>query len=72
MDRISVIVVDDEQYSLEVLADMVSRMPEIRLINTFYSPKIALNFLIDNPEIDLIFLDIRLPEMTGFDFLKEL
>jgi two-component system LytT family response regulator len=72
MDKISTIIIDDEILSLQMQEEMLHKMDEVSLLKTFTKPKQALSYLIENPEIDLIFLDIRMPEMSGFDFLKEL
>jgi len=72
MDKISAIIVDDELLSLQMLEEMLHKLDEVSLLKTFTKPKQAINYLIENPGIDLIFLDIMMPEMGGFDFLKAL
>ena len=47
-------------------------MEGINLTGTFTDPINAIEFLTEHPETELIFLDIRMPRMNGFDFVKEL
>ena len=66
-----VIIVDDEPLALDVIETYVSRMPNLELIarcnNAFEA-----NEALKNNEIDLMFLDIQMPQLTGIDFLKTL
>ncbi len=66
-----VIIVDDEPLALDVMETYVSRMPNLELVarcnNAFEA-----NEALKNNEIDLMFLDIQMPQLTGIDFLKTL
>ena len=71
MARIKSLIVDDEQHCIETLAWQLEKYtPEIDLVGTFVSPISALNFLQSHP-VDLLFLDIEMPEMNGFDLLQQ-
>jgi DNA-binding LytR/AlgR family response regulator len=67
----NVIIVDDEPLALDVLETYISRMPELNLIarcnNAFEA-----NDVLKNNDIDLMFLDIQMPQLTGIEFLKTL
>ena len=63
------VIVDDEVASLESLNFDLERFDEIQIVGCFSSPVEALAFL-DNNEVDLVFLDINMPEMTGFELLE--
>lgn len=64
------IIIDDEQHCIETLQWQLDKyVSDIEIVATFCSPKEALKFLEAN-EIDLVFLDIEMPEMNGFQFLK--
>lgn len=65
------IAVDDEPKALDVISIHASKAPEINLIKTFTNPKDALVFLKDN-FVDLIFLDINMPGISGLQFVKNL
>lgn len=66
-----VIIVDDEPLALDVIETYVSRMPNLQLVakcnNAFEA-----NEALKNNEIDLMFLDIQMPQLTGIEFLKTL
>lgn len=68
---ITSIIIDDEPAAIEVLADFAKRTPNLSLLKTFRDPLEALSFLRDT-NIDLIFLDINMPGLSGMDLLKVL
>ena len=65
------IIVDDEPLALDVLETFIEQMPGVELIarcgNAFEA-----NEALKNDEINLMFLDIQMPQMTGLEFLKSL
>jgi two-component system, LytTR family, response regulator len=65
------IAVDDEPKALDVISIHASKAPEIELIKTFTDPEKALAFLKDN-YVDLIFLDINMPIVSGLQFVDKL
>lgn len=66
------IIIDDEKDSHEVLKDMLSKShPDFRVVASGFSVKEGLN-LIRKFSPNLIFLDIEMPDGTGFDLLKQL
>src|SRR5215207_5696439 len=65
------IIVDDDQISRELIRDYVSDTPELELLGEFPSAIEANNFLSKN-HVDLIFLDVEMPKMTGIELLKSL
>ena len=68
---IKAIIVDDEPLALDVLETYIEQMPEIELVQkceNAFEPNDALK----NNDIDLMFLDIQMPQLTGIDFLKSL
>lgn len=64
------IVIDDEEFSREILALLILKSPNLVLIESFESAIDAIKYLNENNTIDLIFLDIHLPNFSGFDFVK--
>lgn len=58
------IIVDDEQYVLEEIAETIKDFKEIQIIETTNNPKQALEFIKKN-EVQLAFLDIEMPEING-------
>ncbi len=65
------IAVDDEPKALDVISIHASKSPEIDLVKTFTNPEHALVFLKDN-FVDLIFLDINMPLISGLQFVERL
>jgi DNA-binding LytR/AlgR family response regulator len=66
---IKCIAIDDEPLALEVIKDYASKTPFLDLKATFVNTQSALKFLLEN-EIELVFLDIKMPDISGLDFAK--
>lgn len=69
--KINCIAIDDEPLALDVIKSHVSKVPFLDLKGVFKNPFDAIAFL-DNEEVDLMFVDIQMPELTGFEFLQAL
>lgn len=65
------IAIDDEPRALEVIKSHAGRVDFLTLEQTFVDPFKAINYVNDHP-IDLIFLDINMPDISGFRLLKNL
>ncbi|MFD2784874.1 LytR/AlgR family response regulator transcription factor [Hymenobacter rubripertinctus] len=63
------LVVDDEAPALAILADYISQVPFLTLVGTTTKPIEALT-LVQQGGVDLVFLDIQMPRLTGLQFLK--
>jgi len=63
------ILIDDEEMSRKSLKHFCSKLDYLNVLGDFESPLDALKILKEE-RIDLIFLDIHMPEFSGFDFLK--
>ncbi len=68
---IKAIIVDDEPLALDVLETYIGQTPEISLVQRC-SNALEANEALSKQEIDLMFLDIQMPQLTGIDFLKTL
>lgn len=67
------IVIDDDALSRRVIEEFITRTDFLELKNSFPNAVEAVNaFQEKNEEVDLIFLDIEMPEMDGIDFLNTL
>lgn len=64
------LVVDDQPASCQHLSRYIKRTSGIRLSSTVSDGIDAFDYLQTHPEINLIFLDIEMPSMSGFDLLK--
>lgn len=65
------IAIDDEPIALEVVKSLSSKIAFIKLLNCFTNAFKAIDFL-QQEKVDLIFLDIKMPDISGIDFLKSL
>lgn len=63
------LAVDDEAYASEIIATYIRKTPFLELTGTTTNVFEALN-LVQEGKVDLIFLDIQMPELTGIQFLK--
>lgn len=65
------IIVDDEPAAHYVLVNYISKHPALELVHQCYNAVDALKYLESNT-VDLMFLDINMPEISGIDMLKRL
>jgi two-component system LytT family response regulator len=63
------IAVDDEPLALDILEDYISKVPFLQLVKRTENAIEALQ-LVQAGGIDLVFLDIQMPDLTGIQFLK--
>jgi DNA-binding LytR/AlgR family response regulator len=69
MKNLTCIIVEDQPPAQRILKKFIEDVSTLDLIGTFSEPTPVLEFLNDN-EVDLIFLDIHLPKISGIDLLK--
>jgi DNA-binding LytR/AlgR family response regulator len=71
MGNIRCIIIDDEPLAIEIMESYVQKVDQLDLKGSFRNAVTAFSFL-QNNTVDLIFLDIQMPKLTGIDFLKTL
>ncbi|SFS62979.1 LytR/AlgR family response regulator transcription factor [Lutibacter maritimus] len=69
--KINCIIIDDEPLAINVIKSHLKEIQDIHLVQTFNNAIDGLSFLKEN-KIDLIFLDINMPLLDGFSFIKSL
>lgn len=65
------IIVDDESIAHDIIKKYCSLLPNMQLMQDCYDAIEAIEYLTNNA-VDLIFLDLNMPKLQGFDFLKTL
>ncbi|UOX32300.1 response regulator [Flavobacterium sediminilitoris] len=68
---IKYIIVDDESVAHDIIKKYCSLLPNMQLMQDCYDAIEAIEYL-NNNEVDLIFLDLNMPKLQGFEFLKTL
>ncbi len=68
---ISCLIVDDEQGALDILSTFINKTPFLSLSGTTTNPIEAIGMVQSQP-VDLIFLDIHMPQLSGLDFMRML
>lgn len=70
-EKFRCLIVDDESAAHYVIVSYIERIDRFELAGQCYNVLEAINFLHQN-QVDLLFLDINMPELSGFDLLKTL
>lgn len=70
-EKIKVLIVDDDKKSQDVLAYHLRSIPDIEILAITSGAEEAYRYLLENTP-DLIFLDVEMPDKTGFDLLADI
>lgn len=65
------LIVDDEQHALDILLHYINQTPLLQLVASTTNPLEALQ-IVATQKIDLIFLDVQMPELSGIDFIRSI
>ena len=66
---ITTIAIDDEPLALQLVTGYIEKTPGLKLLGKFDNPIDATEFLADKP-VDLIFVDIQMPDLSGIEFTR--
>ena len=69
--KIKTLLVDDEYLALNLLEEFTGKVPDLEVVEKVKSPMRALEILNQTP-VDLLFLDIQMPTLSGNNLLKTL
>jgi DNA-binding LytR/AlgR family response regulator len=69
--KLNCAVIDDEYLARQYIIDYIQKLPFLNLIGDYNSPLLVIEE-IKNHKIDVLFLDIQMPDITGLDFLRSL
>lgn len=67
--KLSCVIVEDDPVAEKVLEVLVQKTPSLQLLKSFNNPIEASDFL-KKEKVDIAFLDIEMPELSGFDIIK--
>lgn len=70
--NLSCIVIDDEPLAVRQMESYISKVPFLQRLESFYSAVDARQWLEQGNSVDIIFVDINMPELTGIDFIRGL
>ncbi|MFA6403729.1 MAG: LytTR family DNA-binding domain-containing protein [Salinivirgaceae bacterium] len=65
------LAIDDEPLALKQIAEYINKTPFMELVGTYESALQAID-TINNRQVDLLFVDINMPDLSGMDFVKTL
>lgn len=65
------IIIDDEHSSIEILSEMIGRLPFLNLSQSFTDPFRGLDFIQKN-SVDLVFQDVEMPMINGIELMKSI
>ena len=68
---INAIAIDDEPLALQLVSGYIEKTPGLNLSGSFDNPLDAIEFL-TNEAVDLIFVDIQMPDLSGLEFTRSL
>ena len=71
MNKLRAIAIDDEPFALQVVKNLLEEIPFIELVASFTKAIESISFLQED-EIQLIFLDIKMPGLSGIEFIRSL
>jgi DNA-binding LytR/AlgR family response regulator len=66
------IIIDDDLLSCRLIEEYIHKTEGFTLLNSFCSPQIAIKKKALFENVEILFLDVEMPGMTGFDFLKKI
>src|SRR5215213_6920522 len=66
---INCLVVDDEQHAIDILLHYIAQTPMLNVVAATTNPIEALQ-VVATQKVELVFLDIHMPELSGIDFIK--
>ena len=69
--KIKCIIIDDEPLAINVIENHLKNFDHVEIVATFNNPLKAYAIL-EQEKVDVIFLDINMPQMTGFTFIENL
>lgn len=60
-------VIDDEFHAIDTLTGYINKFPGLNLVGSNVNPLIAIDEITNMPQVDIVFLDVDMPELSGLD-----
>jgi len=60
-------VIDDEEHAIDTLVNYINKFPGLNLVGTSINPLKAIDDITSSNEVDIVFLDVDMPEISGLD-----
>jgi len=60
-------VIDDEEHAIDTLVNYINKLPGLNLVGTSLNPLKAIDEITSSNQIDIVFLDVDMPEISGLD-----
>jgi DNA-binding LytR/AlgR family response regulator len=70
MNRYKTIVIDDESLAIDVIMHHLNRYSNFEVIRTFTDPVEAFKYLKEGHQVDVVFTDIAMPDISGIELVK--
>jgi DNA-binding LytR/AlgR family response regulator len=67
---INCVIVDDQQFSVDVILKYAKLMDHLNIIGIYLNPKDALRNITGQHDIDILFLDVNMPDITGIELAR--
>lgn len=67
--KLNCLIIDDEPWALDLMEDFIQKIPYLKLVARCEGPMAAIPWF-EKEEIDLVLLDIKMPDLSGIQFLK--
>ncbi|WP_259068125.1 LytR/AlgR family response regulator transcription factor [Mucilaginibacter sp. X4EP1] len=60
-------VIDDEFHAIDTLTGYINKFPGLNLVGSNVNPLVAIDEITNMPQVDIVFLDVDMPELSGLD-----
>lgn len=64
------VILDDDDMAIAGLEQIINKSKLVKNMKSFSDPEETINYLNENNDIDVLFLDVEMPSISGIDFLK--